>query len=333
MDKNEQKPKGIIPELEAYKKKFSSEDIYHDKDGSRWLRFVFYLHISDEFYTQPPIAFSIWKVTPNRWTFRDTLVSLAFFFSANTSIYDIVTIGRWRNRDERESEPLEISTYDFFENEVYLSYPENNIKDLVFIIQRPLDTKAVQDIRDELSYMNYWGYHEFWSFKKTSYAIDSIFESLYRANGREFDITRNEIMLHKGIEYIDMLSLLFFAGLIKITSIGLTDRRERDGWVIDYSFWVFLTNTFTQILDNNIEQKDLLIESAFNKDYKKLTLLKKNGKPHMLERDIEEMSDATRFVELQQKYPNSEIKVKNYKGKVMKYEIKEKIKMDQSGPI
>lgn len=129
-----------------------------------------------------------------------------------------------------------------------------------------------------------------------------------------------------------MLSLLFFAGLIKITSIGLSDRRDGDGWVIDYTFGVYLTDTFTQILDNNIEKKDLLLESAFNKDYKKLTLLKKNGKPHMLERDIEEMSDATRFVELQQKYPNSEIKAKNYKGKTMKYEIKEKIKMDQTGP-
>ncbi len=319
--------------MEAYKKKFSSENIFHDKDGARWLRFVFYLHISDEFYTRPPIAFSIWSVTPNRWTFRDTLVSLAHFFSANTSIYDIATIGRWKNRDERESESLEIDTYDFFENEVYLEYPEDEIKNLVFIIQRPLDAKAVQDIRDELSYMNYWGYHEFWSFKKTSYAIDMIFESLYRANGREFEINRNEIILHKGIEYIDMLSLLFFSGLIKITSIGLTDRREWDIWVIDYSFWIFLTDTFTQILDTNIEQKDLLLESAFNENYKKLTLIKKNGKPHLLERDIEEMSDTTRFVELQQKYPNSEIKIKNYKGKTMKYEIKEKIKMDQSGPI
>ena len=332
MDKSEQKPKGIIPELEAYKKKFSSEDIYHDKDGARWLRFVFYLYISDEFYTRPPIAFSIGSVTPNRWTFRDTLVSLTFFFWANSGFYNIITIGRWRNRDERESEPLEIDTTDFFENEVYLEYSDEEVKNLVFIINRPLDTNAVQDIRDEFSYNNYWEYHEFWSFKKTSYAIDSIFESLYRANGREFEITRNEVILHKGIEYIDMLSLLFFSGLLKITSIGLTDRREVDTRVIDYSFWVYLTDKFTEILDANIEQKDLLIENAFNKDYKKLTLLKKNGKPHMLERDIEEYSDATRFVELQKKYPHSEINAKNYNGKTMKYEIKEKILLDHFGP-
>ena len=73
----------------------------------------------------------------------------------------MVTIGRCKNRDERESEPLEVDTYDFFENEAYLSYSEEDIRDLVFIIQRPLNMHAVQYLRDELSYMNYWGYQEF----------------------------------------------------------------------------------------------------------------------------------------------------------------------------
>ena len=51
----------------------------------------------------------------------------------------------------------------------------------------------------------------------------------------------------------------------------------------------------------------------------------------LLERLFHETADGTKFVELQTAYPYSEIKAKNHDGKIMKYEVREKIKLDQSG--
>ena len=101
--------------------------------------------------------------------------------------------------------------------------------------------------------------------------------------------------------------------------------------ILDYLFTVRLTDAFTKILDTSLVQNELLMESIFNEKYKKITVLKKNGKPYLLERNIEKGEHST-FIELQKKYPHSEIKVKNYNGKTTKYEVKEKIKLDQNGP-
>ena len=72
------------------------------------------------------------------------------------------------------------------------------------------------------------------------------------------------------------------------------------------------------------------VSRLFDEAYKEIRIRKKNWEPHLLEWSLEFEWNENKFVELRKKYPNSEINTKNYKGKTQKYEIREKLRLDNS---
>lgn len=107
--------------------------------------------------------------------------------------------------------------YDFFEGELYMSYPEESIKKLVLTIDKPISKKVIGEINNELAYVNFWSYKQYGSYRETAGIILTLFESLYRIHGRTFEMTQNTLIIEHKIKYISMISLLFFTGLVAIS--------------------------------------------------------------------------------------------------------------------
>lgn len=317
--------------MELEKAKFSSEAIFHDSEGRRWLDFSLYMILVWEFHkkdiSSSPTLIPLHLITPHKWRWRDMLITLHTFLRTNGGLYigGFLGLGEIKNKGKVDQEVVAMDIYDFFEGELYMSYPEESIKKLILTIDKPISKKVLWKINDELAYENFWFYKQSDNYRKTAGIILTLFESLYRLYGRRFEITQNALIIEHKIEYISMVSLLFFTGLVAISWL-----RKRTGktWEV-YVFDIALTDEFIEILDAQKKQKDFLMTSIFEEKCKEITIRKKNGRPHMMERKIEVSVDETRFVELQKKYPHAEITATTYDGRTTKYEIKEKIRLDK----
>lgn len=95
-------------------------------------------------------------------------------------------------------------------------------------------------------------------------------------------------------------------------------------------FPIRLEEKFKVILLWFWEIKNLIMDKIFDEEYKKISILKKWWNLYMLHWEKEIDGDNIRFIELQKQYPYSEISAKNHNGKLIKYEVKEKIKLVKS---
>lgn len=94
------------------------------------------------------------------------------------------------------------------------------------------------------------------------------------------------------------------------------------------NFDIQVTTKAKELFEWLFEIKNIILNKIFDEEYKKISILRKGWKFHMIEWEKEINGDEALFVELQKKYPHSDIKAKNYKGKATKYEVKEKIKLN-----
>ena len=111
-------------------------------------------------------------------------------------------------------------------------------------------------------------------------------------------------------------------------------------WFIDIEWITFKDNNpvfkikilpkLWNILEEIENTRAIILDKLFNEAYKEIRIRKKNWEPHLLEGSLEFEWYENKFVELRKKYPNSEINTKNYKGKTQKYEIREKLRLDNS---
>ena len=139
-----------------------------------------------------------------------------------------------------------------------------------------------------------------------------------------FVIWESRLSQYEKISIIYTIVLLWKLEYISISDFSvLEDTHEKE----DPSFTIRVTHKSEKLFKWLFKMKNLLLDKIFDEEYKKISITKKWGELHMLEWEKEYDSDGVRFVELQKKYPNSEIKAKNYKGKVTKYEVKEKIRL------
>lgn len=81
----------------------------------------------------------------------------------------------------------------------------------------------------------------------------------------------------------------------------------------------------------DVKEYDRIKDMIANTDYKKITLLKwQDGQVNFIEWEQHIDAEGTKFVDLKQQYPYSDITAVNHDGKTMKYTIKEKIKLSRN---
>lgn len=98
--------------------------------------------------------------------------------------------------------------------------------------------------------------------------------------------------------------------------------------MINHIFQIKLTEKFKEVLKGFWEIRDIILDKIFDEEYKKISLTRKWWAFYMLEGELEIETEGTKFVDLQKKYPYSEISTDNHWGKAKKYIVKEKIKLD-----
>lgn len=132
--------------------------------------------------------------------------------------------------------------------------------------------------------------------------------------------------------FIHICSVFYDLGYIEISPFGKSivslEVGKNGFW--GYGINIVIKDSLIEILKRHLVLEDIILETILDDKYKELKLVQKNNSM-LLERLFHETADGTKFVELQKAYPYSEIKAKNHDGKIMKYEVREKIKLDQSG--
>ena len=312
-----------LPELREYKNSFSSKDIEEDKEWRKWLEFIFLLYLSGIFPIKPYESISCDIITPHGWNIRDMFNHLKWYIEHNigTILYQYISIDSDKNDD--------IDTFDFFEDYNFLTKYTNIDKyQIEFYKEKP--AKLIQNMFDEMAYINFWTYQEFWKYKKTMSTIDSIFESHYRIYGNEFDISQKSFLKYDGLEFMNTIILLYFSGLIHITWIWWEAEDGVSGRECYYVFGIRMTEKYKYLMASRIQEKDLIIKNLYDEGIKKFSVSKKQWKPHMLEGEREIIGDNTRFVDILKKYPHSKIESNSYNGKINKYTVTEKIKLSKN---
>ena len=81
-----------------------------------------------------------------------------------------------------------------------------------------------------------------------------------------------------------------------------------------------------------VEEYDKIKDAIANTDYRKVTLLKwSDGQVERIDGERHINGDDVRFVDLQNTYEHSHIETSVYDGKVNKYIVTEKIKVNKNG--
>ncbi len=324
----------IFKWFEQYKESFSSPEIRDDEEGKSHIIFILLLVWSGRFfYDWSHDWIYIQKVSG--WTRKDIFVHLGYIFKFN-SFLDVLDLKFSKDIDYSPYELENISVKTFFKKNLFLKLPDDVLSGISFYPKPKYETivkEVMNTAVDELEYVNFYSYYKFWNFQEHSKRIYEIFENLYNLHGDEFEISQKPFMKYPGMRFTDTIILFYFAGFIKVTSIGFGDTIIENDTRIPkpyyHHFGIQITEKFKEMIEASIERKTLLMDSFLEDEYKRVSLSRKNGKPHLLERELDVLWDETKFTELRKKYPHSDIKAVNYNGKTMKYEIKEKIRFDK----
>ncbi len=73
------------------------------------------------------------------------LITLHTFLRTNGGLYigGFLGLGEIKNKGKVDQEVVAMDIYDFFEGELYMSYPEESIKKLILTIDKPISKKVL----------------------------------------------------------------------------------------------------------------------------------------------------------------------------------------------
>lgn len=196
-------------------------------------------------------------------------------------------------------------------------------------IQSIVDSHIDDFVKGEISKR-----HKLLPYEQQRNKLFNKFSDYYSLIWNSFRIKESQLNQYKDISILYTMALLWKLDYIHIYDFHTLDdmpefdekgryKNEKE----DPNFHIYITEKARVLFEWLFEVKNLLLDKIFDEEYKKISIIRKWKDLHMLEWEKEVLGDEARFVELQKKYPHSEIKAKNYKGKVAKYEISEKIKL------
>ncbi len=303
-------------------------------------------------------------ITPKWWTFRKTYTYLSIMFKkldikvdvdfSKEKIEDFINIlNKWKKRKfnyYKTENPYvdrfinKEETSIFFEEPLFL-YLEDEFYEWIEIknnfntdenIEKILDLidEKIIDFVDWTLEKNYWVY----SFNRQKEILlnklatfQNLYWNMFRISEDNFWEKWNE----KSFCYIYFFIFLFRSEHISISDIFSVDEiplfDEEWGYLCEnekYSFTVHLKTKLIDLIQSWTNLKEVILDKIFDEEYKQITVKKKNWQPHLLEWKLEVLWDENKFIELKKKFPTSDINTKNYKWKTQKYQITEKLYLD-----
>jgi len=226
---------------------------------------------------------------------------------------------------------LEDKFYEWIEVKNNFDTDENIEK-----ILKLIDEKIENFVSWELS-KKYWLY----SFNKQKEILlnkmainQNILWNMFRVSEDSFWDEWNK----NSFSYLHFFTFLLRQKYIKISELYSVDDTPIFDEKLDYlcenekySLMIYLDKSFIDLLRWWINLKETILDKIFDKEVKNILIKKKkNWELHLLEAKMDFIWDENKFVDLKQKFPNSEIKTQNYKWQTHKYEVIEKTKLDNS---
>lgn len=216
---------------------------------------------------------------------------------------------------------------EFFTNNKHLKYREEKLDKVYITIKKDISVENFWELFYEWYITDffesvYYSYYESKEHDKDKRVIMNTLSYLYNVLWDTFEIDQNILNKKQQISFDKFITSYFYIWFLDIEWVTFKDNNP--------VFKIKILQKLWDILEEIENTRSLILDKLFDEAYKEIRIRKKNWEPHLLEGSLEFEWDENKFVELRKKYPNSEINTKNYKGKTQKYEIREKLWLDNS---
>lgn len=304
--------------LKTIKSNYSSKEVEQEvREKHNILTFLNYLQIRWQVNKNNKIDNFLEFFEIVSWNKKDKLN----YFYAN--FYNYLEFFELAWNEELEKQDIK----QFFENNKYLKLSELELEKIYITIRKDISIEAFWEVFYEWYITDffesvYYSYYEFWNHDKEKRVIMNTLSYLYNVLWDTFEIDQNILNKKQKITFDKFLTSYFYIWFIDIEWVTFKDNNP--------VFKIKVLEKLWNILEEIENTRSLILDKLFDEAYKEIRIRKKNWEPHLLEGSLEFEWDENKFVELRKKYPNSEINTKNYKGKTQKYEIREKLRLDNS---
>ena len=215
----------------------------------------------------------------------------------------------------------------FFANNEHLKLSEEELEKIYITIRKDISIEAFWELFYEwyitdFCESSYYFYYERKEHKNEKRVIMNTLSYLYNIIWDTFEIDESLMSRKQKISFDNFIISYFYIWFIDIELVTFKDNHP--------VFKIKILPKLWEVLEEIENTRSLILDKLFDEAYKEIRIRKKNWEPHLLEWNLEFEWDENKFVELRKKYPNSEINTKNYKGKTQKYEIREKLRLDNS---
>jgi len=216
---------------------------------------------------------------------------------------------------------------EFFANNEHLRLSEEELDKIYITIKKDISIEAFWELFYEwyitdFCESSYYFYYEWKEHKNEKRVIMNTLSYLYNIIWDTFEIDEAIMSKKQKISFDEFIISYFYIWFIDIEWVTFKDNNP--------VFKIKILPKLWEVLEEIENTRALILDKLFDEAYKEIRIRKKNWEPHLLEWNLEFEWDENKFVELRKKYPNSEINTKNYKGKTQKYEIREKLRLDNS---
>lgn len=304
--------------LKTIKSNYSSKEVEQEvREKYNILTFLNYLQIRWQVNINNKIDNFLEFFEIVSWNKKDKLNYFYANFYNYLEFFELAWNGELEKQDIKQ----------FFENNKYLQINKEELEQVYITINKNFSIDDFWELFYEWYITDffesvYYSYYELWNHDKEKRVIMNTLSYLYNVLWDTFEIDQNILNKKQQISFDKFLISYFYIWFIDIEWVTFKDNNP--------VFKIKILPKLWDILEEIENTRSLILDKLFDEAYKEIRIRKKNWEPHLLEGSLEFEWDENKFVELRKKYPNSEINTKNYKGKTQKYEIREKLWLDNS---
>lgn len=304
--------------LKTIKSNYSSKEVEQEaKEKCDILTFLNYLQVRWQVNKNNKIDSFLEFFDLVDWNKRDKLNYFYERFCYSLGIFSLV----WDPKLEKED------IQEFFDNNKHLQLSEEELEKVYITLREDISIEAFWEefyewYITDLCENSYYFYYERKEHKNEKRVIMNTLSYLYNIIWDTFEIDETIMSKKQKISFDDFIISYFYIWFIDIEWVTFKDNKP--------VFTIKILPKLWDVLEEIESTRAVILDKLFDEAYKEIRIRKKNWEPHLLEGSLEFEWDENKFVELRKKYPNSEINTKNYKGKTQKYEIREKLMLDNS---
>jgi hypothetical protein len=251
------------------------------------------------------------------WNKRDKLNYFYERFCYSLGIFSLA----WEKNLEKED------IQEFFENNKHLQLSDQELEKVYITLREDISIEVFWEefyewYITDFCESSYYFYYERKEHKNEKRVIMNTLSYLYNIIWDTFEVDEAIMSKKQKISFDEFIISYFYIWFVDIEWVTFKDN--------NLVFKIKILPKLWDVLEELENTRSMILDKLFDEAYKEIRIRKKNWEPHLLEWNLEFEWDENKFVELRKKYPNSEINTKNYKGKTQKYEIREKLRLDNS---